>query len=206
MNHELKNIIEIEKLIKEKTVIFFDMDETLISTNYANYLSYKSAINDIIGYIPIETNNRFTRKRLKEIIPNISNKQYNAIIKRKNLLYKDYISETKIIQPIVDILNRYTTTHKTILVTNSRKERALQTLEYHNLTNKFDQFIFKDSNTDNSSYKNNKYLKAISNINISSNKFIIAFDNEEIEIKNAQKAGIKKTININYLYREQVYN
>ena len=110
--------------------------------------------------------------------------------------------KTKIIKPTVDILNKYYNTNKTILVTNSRKERALQILNHHGLTGKFSDFIFKQYPT-NSKIKN-KFQDALYNLRLSS-ELVLAFENEGIEIENAQKAGIK-TININFFSHEQINN
>jgi beta-phosphoglucomutase len=41
----MKEKYDIDALIQADSVLFFDMDGTLIDTDYANFLSYKKAIH-----------------------------------------------------------------------------------------------------------------------------------------------------------------
>jgi len=61
------------------TVLFFDMDGTLVDTNLANFFSYRKAIQSVtksdynLSYNP---DNRFNRNSLKTTVPNLSETEY----------------------------------------------------------------------------------------------------------------------------------
>jgi beta-phosphoglucomutase-like phosphatase (HAD superfamily) len=180
----------IENNITKDTVLFFDMDGTLVDTNYANFLSYQKAINIILPseitliYNPEQ---RVNRTSLKKIIPNVSEIDYNRIIKMKENCYQDFLSETKLIIPIIDILFKYSKTNNTVLVTNCRENRVTATLTYHGLNDKFSHICCRQL----SDYGNhsNKYSDAIDCLNILPQN-ILVFENEKMEINNVINAGI----------------
>lgn len=179
-----------ENKITTNTVLFFDMDGTLVDTNIANFLSYKKAIQFVTNSDHDLTHNpekRFNRSSLKNAIPNLSEIEYERIIQKKEECYNDFLHEMKLNSKIVGILTKYTKTNKTVLVTNCRKERALATLNYFGLSDKFSNtFYRKPANKDE---KINKFQNAISELGVPPN-LIIAFENEESEIADAQQAGI----------------
>lgn len=186
-NEEQKNI---DVKIKADTVLFFDMDGTLIDTNLANFLSYKKAINSVTksnNDLTFNPEKRFNRSNLKITISNLTETEYERIIQEKEEYYDDFLHETKIIAEVVDILFKYSKSHKTVLVTNCRQERAMKTLNYFGLADKFSN-IFCREFSDNDQ-KINKFQNAISKLGVPPN-FVIAFENEESEIADAQKAGI----------------
>lgn len=176
--------------ITTDTVLFFDMDGTLIDTNLANFLSYKKAILSVTKSNHDLTRNsdkRFNRSNLKNAIPNLTEKEYEEIIREKEKYYNDFLHETKLNTEIADILFKYSKTNKTVLVTNCRKERALITLKHFGLDDKFSNIFCREF--DDNGKKINKFQNAILKLGIPPN-YVIAFENEEIEIIDAQKAGI----------------
>jgi len=90
-------------------VLMFDFDGTLVDTNYANFLSYTKAIQQVVqsnldfSYCP---NERFTREVLKKVIPALSRTEYEKIIKLKNKLYIQCLCETKLNCSSVEILKK----------------------------------------------------------------------------------------------------
>ena len=178
--------------VRTQTIFFFDLDGTLINTDFANFLSYKAALLAVMGknsssisYNPMK---RFNRSLLSSLFPSLTQSDYEKIIIEKEKFYKDYLSETTTIKDNVEILLKYSSTHKTILVSNSRKDRALATLSYHGLANKFTDLFFRD--TPLYKKKVNKYQNAINILGVSP-KDVITFENEESEIADAMHAGIK---------------
>jgi len=190
MKQAKTTLLNIHERITADSILFFDMDGTLVNTNYANFLSYKKAIelvtksNFHIDYNPTQ---RFNRSLLRNTIPNLTKKELAMIISEKEKCYNDFLSETQLNNEIVAILDRYCNTNETVLVTNCRKDRALATLNYHGLTKKFSNLFFRQFGNGNK--KINKFQNAISKLGVPPN-FVIAFENEEREIADAQKAGI----------------
>lgn len=69
----MKNLLETEQSIgmniNSESILFFDLDGTLVDTNFANYLSYKDAIeilNPAGLTLPFNLQERFTRSTLKK--------------------------------------------------------------------------------------------------------------------------------------------
>jgi len=182
--------LDLDKIITADSILFFDMDGTLIDTDFANFLSYKKAIHSVtqngidLSYNP---KLRFNRQILKITFPHLSQNDYERIIHEKEEYYKDYLHETKLNTKIADILIKYFQTNKTVLVTNCRKDRALMTLNHFGLADKFSNIYYRKF-TDNG-VKINKFKNAISKLGVPPN-LVIAFENEEIEIVDARKAGI----------------
>lgn len=179
-----------ELKITDVTVLFFDLDGTLVDTNYANFLSYKKAIQSVTKtehHLTFNPAKRFNRIILKNFVPNLSETQYERIIQEKEKCYKDFLHATKLIKPVADILLKYSKTNRTILVTNCRLIRAKETLEFHDLTNQFDKFFFRKFSLNGTQI--NKFENAISELGVST-ELVIAFENEQTEIVDAIKAGI----------------
>lgn len=178
--------------LRKQTIFFFDLDGTLINTDLANFLSYKAALLAVMGrnapsisYNPMI---RFNRSLLNSLFPSLAKSDYDRIITEKEKFYIDYLSETTIIKDNVKILLKYSSTHKTVLVSNCRKGRALATLSYHGLADKFTDLFYRDVILYMKEI--NKYQNAINTLGISP-KDIITFENEESEIADAMDAGIK---------------
>jgi len=176
-------------MIRMQTVFFFDLDGTLVNTDVANYLSYKAAFLAVMGKdISYNSKERFNRNQLEALFPSLAKSDYDRIIIEKEKFYIDYLSETTIIKDNVEILLKYSSTHKTVLVSNCRKDRALATLSYHGLADKFTELFYRDAIL--YTKKINKYQNAINILGVSP-KDIITFENEVSEITDAIDAGIK---------------
>ena len=176
--------------IQENDILFFDMDGTLVDTDFANFLSYKKAIQSFIPFekeIEFNPSERFNRASLKIAVPNLTDAEYEKIIQNKEENYKEHLSETKLNKSVVDILLKYYKTNKAILVTNCREDRALMTLKYHNLTDKFSNMFFRKISENGK--RINKYKNAISSLSLSP-QTVIVFENEKTEIEDAILAGI----------------
>jgi phosphoglycolate phosphatase-like HAD superfamily hydrolase len=183
----------IEAKIEADTVLFFDMDGTLINTNLANFLSYKKAIHTVTKSEHSLINNsdgRFNRSNLKNAVPNLSGSEYQRIIQEKEKFYRDFLSETKLNEVIANILLKYSKTNRTVLVTNCRKDRAMETLNHFGLIERFSDIFYPQFNDRDE--KINKYKNAISYLGIPVNS-ILVFENEKEEIEDAIIAGIPTT-------------
>ncbi len=196
MEQKDKLIQDLEGKIKGDTILFFDMDGTLVDTNLANFLSYKKAIISVTKSnhdLTYNSDKRFNRSCLKNAVPNLSENEYERIIQEKEEYYNDFLKETKLNVEIVEILFKYSKTNKTILVTNCRKDRAVKTLKHFGLEDIFCNIFYREFSENEE--KVNKFQNAISKLGVPP-KSVIAFENEEIEIEDAKNAGIQKIIKI----------
>ncbi|MEO7978927.1 HAD hydrolase-like protein [Flavobacterium sp.] len=181
---------DFELNISTETAFLFDMDGTLVDTDFANFLSYQEAIQSVIkseNEIQYNPNERFNRATLIKVVPNLIKEQLAEIIQQKEKNYKNYLTQTKLNTSVSNILLQYSKTNKTVLVTNCREDRAVLTLEYHNLTDKFSHLFFKQIN--NNGKRLNKYKNAINSLSLSA-QTVIVFENETAEIDDAILAGI----------------
>lgn len=177
-------------------ILIFDLDGTLINTDEANFLAYQTAVKEIkkIDLSSLYSKNeRFTRNKLKEILPMLKTQEYDEIIKMKNAIYVNYLQETSIDALALKIVNNFSKTNKIILATNSHKERANLVLKYHHLDDTFDYKFYKDDYNE----ENNKFKYILDYLKIDPNLTIV-FENENLEIKQAILAGIpeKNIINL----------
>jgi beta-phosphoglucomutase len=94
---------------------------------------------------------------------------------------------TTLIDENVAVLLKYSKSNQTYLVTNCRKDRALKTLNHFGLTDKFTNIFYRV--IDDKNKKVNKFENALSILGVPPN-IVIAFENEEMEIADAKRAGI----------------
>lgn len=181
---------DIHLKINTDIVLLFDMDGTLVDTDLANFLSYKEAIQSVIQIekeIQFIPNERFNRATLKKVVPNLTEEELGRIVQQKEENYRENINKTILNKSLADILIHYFKTNKTILVTNCREDRAILTLDYYNLTDKFSHLFFRQI-SDNDK-RINKYKNAIKELSLTAQN-VIAFENEKSEIEDAIIAGI----------------
>jgi len=176
--------------VNDSMNLIFDLDDTLVHTDYANYISYSEAFQQVhhsefkVSYNP---DKRFTRESLIKEFSFLSKEDIEKIIRLKDELFLQNLNKTELNYPVAEILEKYKYVNNTILVTNSRKERAVETLKHHKLFEVFSRKYFKQKTPENSN--SNKYEYALKAMEIHPLKVII-FENDSAEIEAALRAGI----------------
>lgn len=198
------------KITSDK-ILFFDLDGTLIDTNYANWLAYNKAYDisefkkdidpadDIL--FEFDVNERVDKLRITDMLMRFGKKYCDDIILKKKALYNEQLKFTKKIEENIDILKRFSKTNKIILVSNCSRERGIDTLKYHQLDTCFHKMFFAEDKT----LSENKYENAIQLLGISPDN-IVAFEDDKNQIERAKEVGIKD-INISAdTYIEDIVN
>ena len=185
-----ENEINIE--ISPKFIILCDMDGTLIDTDYANYLSYRRAIEEVTRRkheLQFNSGKRLNREGLKENLPYLTDGQYKHIISLKTDYYSGHLPETKVNTTLADFIRKYSGTHETVLVTCCREKRAVETLQYHNLLGCFSRLICRQALS--GSGLSNKYANAINLLSANPVASIVC-ENDITDIEKAILAGVPR--------------
>lgn len=167
-------------------VIVFDLDGTLVDSDYANFLAYEDAVTHILSkHIKLDFSQsiRITRESLKELIPNITDKQLNDISSYKERIYYKYLSKTKVNSKLIQIIAQFQG-KEFVLATDSRRCRAELLLNHHGLIGKFSRKIFRDDED-----QRDKYARLMSKIPKERTP-ILVFENDGDSIELAIACGI----------------
>lgn len=178
----------LDKLLKIKNTIFlFDIDDTLINTNLANFLAYKDAIFSAKNFLIDEKFmlDRCDKRILKNL--NLSNDEMIEIQKLKNKFFLKYLNYTKINSFALLMLRIFHKNHKVFLVTNASKNRIKSILKYHKF-NQIPEIFFNKKSS-------GKYANFISKFNIDKS-LVIIFDDSDEDIEEAKSIGIKHIFKI----------
>jgi len=124
----MKEIEEIQNIIKNDTIFLCDLDGTLIDTDETNFLSYQEAVKKVKNIdlkLLYKSNKRFTQEQLYQLIPSLTEYEFSKIVKIKKAVYVKYLDKTKVNIKTFEAIEQFSNTHKLILVTNSSKNRAI---------------------------------------------------------------------------------
>lgn len=186
MIEKISNLKEWEQKIRKADVLVFDLDGTLINTDYANFLSYKTAIEQILHLrlnLNFNPSKRITREVIRVFVPDISEENFKDIIKIKESLYLNYLHETKLNREIADILEKFQN-KDIVLATNSRLKRATSLLVHYGIIDKFTHKYYGEN-----MIRTNKFQHVLSVLHISGSS-VVVFEDSESEIEAAISAGI----------------
>lgn len=170
--------------VKPETVFIFDMDGTLVNSDIANFNAYSEALSPTINLAQRYIAGRITRASLSEL--GVSRNMQESVISQKREIYNKYLKDTIKMPLACKILEIVSKTNITILATQSEKQRAIDTLQYHNLLANFTHSVFRE---DLQEEQQNKYAHVVQKYNLNPQD-IFVFEDNEIEIANALTAGI----------------
>lgn len=182
--------MEIYNIAKD-SILLFDLDGTLIDSDYANFLAYKKAFDIVLKqdyyYFEFDIKHRFSRKDIINIKQDISESAKDEIISLKEEFFSEFLNHTKINNSLLEILIAFKNTNRLFLVTNANPKRVHEILEFHNLTNYF-TCIYTNLQVLISGI-DCKYQSIISTYKLDANK-ITLFENEDNEINCALLSGV----------------
>jgi len=175
----------------------FDLDGTLVNTDNI----YLKVWNDIMKKYKLSIDNNFFKvyiqgkndiSFIKELLPNISNKEIQDISNIKDKLFVEYLSiynNDILIDGVYKFINK-NKNRKLCIVTSSNKKSAEYILEYTKISN-YIQFII--ASEDCSKHKPDKepYEKAVSILNCNKDQCII-FEDSYSGYKSAISLGETK--------------
>lgn len=126
----------------------FDLDNTIIYTDYLNYESYKFALVEYLDHealLKLPKNKRITREYIYTNFSylGLTDADYTKIINKKQNYFIKHIEKTSPNLKLIKFLNLQKK-EDCILWTSSNKERALSILEYYNLEDAFLTKIFSN--------------------------------------------------------------
>ena len=170
--------------VKPESVFIFDMDGTLVNSDIANFNAYSEALSPTINLAQRYIAGRITRASLSEL--GVSRTMQCSIVSKKREVYSKYLKDTIKMPLACKILEIVSKTNMTILATQSEKQRAIDTLQYHGLHDKFTHSVFRE---DLQEEQQNKYAHVVQKYNLNPQD-IFVFEDNEIEIANALTAGI----------------
>jgi beta-phosphoglucomutase-like phosphatase (HAD superfamily) len=170
--------------VKPESIFIFDMDGTLVNSDIANFNAYSEALSPTINLAQRYIAGRITRASLSEL--GVSRNMQESVISQKREIYNKYLKDTIKMPLACKILEIVSKTNMTILATQSEKQRAIDTLHYHNLLANFTHSVFRE---DLQEEQQNKYAHVVQKYNLNPQDVFVLEDNE-IEIANALTAGI----------------
>jgi beta-phosphoglucomutase-like phosphatase (HAD superfamily) len=173
------------------SILLFDLDGTLVETDKANNLAYLMAIKEIMGLhfnFGVNSIFRITREKLSYLLPQASKEELNKIISLKEKYFSKFLNCTRLNVELYEVLKRFKDQNRLILITRSKRERALRVLKYHGLLDYFKSAIcqFQDPSLEWKS----KIPELLKNEDFNLQDLFL-FENEEAERLDAIKSGLK---------------
>jgi len=104
------------------TTVIFDLDGTLVESREANFLAYKEAFTKFNIHLDKETFVSNFGKRWDEWISEIARENAADIHKKKIQLFNFFLNRIKLIKKNFILLEAFSDTHKTLLLTNASEE------------------------------------------------------------------------------------
>lgn len=200
------NIYSIQKIIVSKasqlcqthaldipsgSIIFCDMDGTLVDTDEANFRAYLKAVQEATNGMGVlkPTGERLDLERLTKQLQFLTSDELDVIRVLKAQYYGNFLDTTKLNDRLVQIISEHRLHSKIILVSGCKKARVEQVLKHHNIFEYFTRFICREALIDENPVR--KYETAIKLIAADPN-IVFVFENDKLQAQHAKHAGIPK--------------
>lgn len=176
-----------------KNTALFDLDNTLVRTDRANFLAYRRAVSDVLGVkhaCDLKAGRRFDKAELLRQLPFMSAADVLEVGRLKSVYVSELVDETALNQGIVDHLFKLVDMGgRAILVSNAARFRALDVLKHHGLLGYFASLFFGGEKGGFA----NKYDYAVASLGLSAGQLCV-FDDDLVELKNAVSLGINHCV------------
>ena len=164
----------------------FDIDDTLIHTNLANFLAYNKAIYEVKNAFlsPALLQSRCDKNLLANF--NLTTHESKRIKSLKEKYFRDFLRATKINHLLYNLMRLLQGKYSVILITNAKRKRIDSLIKYHNLRNLPTIFYNRGGN---------KYKNCIEKFCLDASAMSI-FEDSDKDINCAMDAGIVNIIKI----------
>lgn len=183
----LVNLLVIVGGGKNKGIVFcFDIDDTLIKTNLANFLAYQKAIADIknITISPNLLQKRCDKDLLNSL--NLNTQESKKIKILKDRYFYEFLSYTAVNHILYGFMRLLQKSYDVILITNAQKIRIESLIKHHHLNTL--PAIFYNKN-------GNKYKNCIELFSLNATSMVI-FEDSDKDIQYAKEMGIINIIKV----------
>lgn len=177
---------------------FFDLDGTLVNTHESNASAYMQAVQEVIGEDAISRDEllheisagRHCGDFLKELIPDITDKQIRDVARRKAEVYPNCLDASTLNQELVGSMREWRQDSDVViaLVTTAKAQNAMNVIKYHGIDDLFDIKVFGDE-IERLKPDPEIYLRALAESDLSPED-VEAFEDSKVGIESASRAGI----------------
>ena len=134
--------------VPRPSVVFSDLDGTLVNTVPANFGAYRAALDevgfDLTDEIFRSTWGEDSRDFLPRIAPGLTASEVDGVRARKAELYPQFLHLTSLNDALVRVLRGLKPTASVVLVTTAKRESVASVLSAHGLADLFDHVVCGD--------------------------------------------------------------
>ncbi len=181
--------------------ILCDLDGTLVHTDYANYLSYRKAVEVVTGgsrSLAYSPTRRVTRTNLRSLVPGLSEAEYERIVALKQRCEATYLPYTILHTALAAFLDEVSRTNPVVLATNCSERRARLTLAHHGLCHVFQRVLCSPSRVGTSDPA--KHAIAIAALGLDP-QTVVVFDDDPAALQEAAAVGVPSDYLIHIQWR-----
>lgn len=174
------------------SVVFCDLDGTLVDTAQANYGAYRAALSEFkvpFSWSSFETTwGRDSRDFIPDIAPQLSAADILMVRRRKAELYPDFVHLTVVNIPLRQLLLAMKPVVTVVLVTTAKRQNVRAVLAHHGLETLFEHVVCGEDTVRSKPWPD-PYLYALSLLGESAERSI-TFEDSASGIESARLACI----------------